>query len=71
MSPQLEATGSIVEVEHPQHGSLKELASPFRIGNESFASKVSAPEFGASTEDVLLDWGIPGRRLSGSKRRAW
>ena len=43
VSPQLEATGSIVEVEHPQYGSLKELASPFRIDNESFASKFSAP----------------------------
>ena len=67
VSPQLEATGSIVEVEHPQHGSLKELASPFRIGNESFASKVSAPELGASTEDVLLDLGYSREEIVGLK----
>ena len=67
VSPQLEATGSIVEVEHPQHGSLKELASPFRIGNESFASKVSAPELGASTEVVLLDLGYSREEIVGLK----
>ncbi len=56
-NPQLQATGSIMEVKHPRHGPLKELAAPYRIGNRSFASETSAPEFGASTEDVLLGLG--------------
>ncbi len=56
-----------MEVEHPQHGTLKELASPFRIGNKSFASKVSAPEFGASTEVVLLDLGYTWEEIVGLK----
>jgi len=56
-NPQLEATGSIVEVEHPQHGLMKELASPYRVDNESFASETGGPEFGGATEEVLLDLG--------------
>ena len=67
VSPQLEATGSIVEVEHPQHGSLKELASPYRVGNESFASKLSAPEFGGSTRNVLLELGYTWEEIVGFK----
>ena len=56
-NPQLEATGSIVEVEHPQHGLMRELASPYRVDNKSFASETGGPEFGGATEEVLLGLG--------------
>lgn len=65
VSPQLEATGSIVEVEHPRYGALKELASPYKVGNESFAADTGGPEFGASTEDVLLGLGYSGEEIDG------
>ena len=53
--PQLHANDSIVEVDHPQLGRLKEVATPFQINQETLASRTSAPEFGSSTEDILQE----------------
>ena len=53
--PQLYANDSIVEVDHPQMGRIKEIAIPFQINRETLSSRTSAPEFGSSTEDILQE----------------
>ncbi|MFQ5872545.1 MAG: CaiB/BaiF CoA transferase family protein [Dehalococcoidia bacterium] len=55
--PQMEAMDYIVEVDHPTHGRLRELAVPFQHNGESFTPRKAAPEFGDSTEAVLLELG--------------
>ena len=68
VSPSARGYGLDCEVEHPQHGSLKELASPFRIGNESFCFKVLGPRISASTKDVLIDLGYSWEEIVALKK---
>ncbi len=55
--PQMEAAHYIIEVDHPIHGRLREIAAPFQHGGESFIPRKAAPEFGDSTEEILLELG--------------
>ncbi len=53
--PQLYANQSIVEVDHPHLGRIKEVAAPFQFNQETLASRTSAPEFGSATEEILQE----------------
>ena len=64
---QMQMSGRIVEVEHPEHGIMKQLAPPYRVNRETFASSEPAPEFGGSTEDVLLGLGYSWEEILGLK----
>ena len=65
--PQMRTGGRIVEVEHPEHGTMKQLAPPYRVNRETFASRAPAPEFGGATEDVLLGLGYSWEEIVGLK----
>jgi crotonobetainyl-CoA:carnitine CoA-transferase CaiB-like acyl-CoA transferase len=49
--PQVEARGSVVEVEHPRLGLVRQVASPLRLGDEPPLER--APFRGEHTEEVL------------------
>ena len=66
-NPQLEATGSIVEVAHPTHGSLRQLAPPHKFNDRTMASEKGAPEFGDASEDVLLELGYSWDQIAALK----
>ncbi len=55
--PQVEANDYLVMVDHPSLGQLKETAIPFQIDGSSLSPRASSPEFGGSTEEVLLEAG--------------
>jgi crotonobetainyl-CoA:carnitine CoA-transferase CaiB-like acyl-CoA transferase len=52
--PQVEARGGIVETEHPRLGTVRQLATPLRVGKEEKPAR-RAPFRGEHTEQVLVD----------------
>jgi crotonobetainyl-CoA:carnitine CoA-transferase CaiB-like acyl-CoA transferase len=50
---QAQARGAVVEIEHPRFGTVRELRSPLRLGDEDTPSR-RAPFRGEHTEEVLL-----------------
>lgn len=50
--PQTVDRGDVVEVEHPRFGTVRQIASPLRIGNED-APMYRAPFRGEQTAEVL------------------
>ena len=50
--PQAAARGSVVEVEHPRFGTVREIATPLRVGEEEKPLR-RAPLRGEHTEEVL------------------
>ncbi|MFQ5875389.1 MAG: CaiB/BaiF CoA transferase family protein, partial [Dehalococcoidia bacterium] len=55
--PQVERNNYLVEIDHPSYGKLREIAAPFQLNGEPLCSGRRAPEFGESTEQVLLELG--------------
>ena len=55
--PQVAANGYITEVEDPNRGPLKTLATPVRLSESEIAARGPAPELGQHTEEVLLEQG--------------
>ena len=51
--PQTHARGAVVELEHPALGTVREVASPLRLGGEAPVSR--APFRGEHTESVLAE----------------
>jgi crotonobetainyl-CoA:carnitine CoA-transferase CaiB-like acyl-CoA transferase len=59
---QAAARGSIVELEHPALGTVRQVASPLRLGDEQPLAR--APFRGEHTESVLTDvCGYSGERI--------
>lgn len=54
VDPHIEARGLVVEVEHPVYGTVKSLASPIRVGDET-AVPTRAPRRGEHTNPLLRD----------------
>ena len=54
VEPQVEARGGIVETEHPRLGTVRQLATPLRVGEEEKPAR-RAPFRGEHTEQVLVD----------------
>ncbi len=52
--PQVEARGGIVEIEHPRLGTVRQVATPLRVGGEEKPTR-RAPFRGEHTERVLAD----------------
>lgn len=55
--PQAEDNGYFVEAPHPDLGTVRQVAIPFRLEGEPFRPYAPAPEFGQHTEEVLLEVG--------------
>jgi crotonobetainyl-CoA:carnitine CoA-transferase CaiB-like acyl-CoA transferase len=52
--PQVEARGGLVEIEHPRLGTVRQVATPLRVGEEEKPAR-RAPFRGEHTERVLVD----------------
>ena len=52
--PQAVARGSVVDIEHPRLGVVREVATPLRVGGEAIRPAV-APKRGEHTDRVLID----------------
>jgi crotonobetainyl-CoA:carnitine CoA-transferase CaiB-like acyl-CoA transferase len=50
--PQTSARGLVIEVDHPVWGTMKQLASPLRVGNETVSHR-RAPYRNEHSEDIL------------------
>jgi crotonobetainyl-CoA:carnitine CoA-transferase CaiB-like acyl-CoA transferase len=66
--PELEQRGSIVEVEHPVFGTVKQVNTPVRFPESQPRQHVRAPTLGEHTEAVLRDWlGYSSERIEALK----
>ncbi|HEX2046046.1 MAG TPA: CoA transferase, partial [Gaiellaceae bacterium] len=52
--PQVEARDGLVEIEHPQLGTVRQVATPLRVGEEEKPAR-RAPFRGEHTEQVLVE----------------
>ena len=55
--PQALENGFIVEVEHPIHGTFKNVTSPVQLSKTPGSIRTVAPELGQHTEEILLEMG--------------
>ena len=55
LDDQVEATGLILEVDHPEFGSVRQLASAIRFNGENSIDPRRGPSLGEHTEDVLRE----------------
>ena len=52
--PQVEANELVVELEHPQVGTVRQVGVPVKLSRTPGAPRSTAPEHGQHTEEVLL-----------------
>ncbi len=62
--PQLHANGTIVELEHPQAGTLRQARNAARFSGTPAEFRKGAPELGADTHAVLSDAGFDASELA-------
>jgi len=55
--PQARANDFFVSYEHPAHGLMEGVANPVKLSESPETVRMSAPEFGQHTEEVLLESG--------------
>ena len=62
--PQVVANEYIVEVPHPDHGTVREVGLPIKLSETPGAVVSAAPRLGQHTEEVLLGLGYTGERIA-------
>jgi crotonobetainyl-CoA:carnitine CoA-transferase CaiB-like acyl-CoA transferase len=67
--PQVVANRYILDVEHPEHGTVRVAASPVQFNGEPPAARNHAPEAGADTETVLLELGCTWEDIAAWKEQ--
>jgi crotonobetainyl-CoA:carnitine CoA-transferase CaiB-like acyl-CoA transferase len=50
-------SGCFVSYEHPQRGTIRQIANPVIMGKDPATVRMPAPEFGQHTEEVLIEYG--------------
>jgi len=55
--PQARANDFFVTYDHPTYGRIEAVANPVKLSNTPATVRMSAPEFGQHTEEVLLEYG--------------
>jgi CoA:oxalate CoA-transferase len=64
--PQSRHQEMVIEVDHPGHGPVRMLGFPVKLSGTPCEMRYSAPEHGAHTQEILLEWGIEAAEM-GSK----
>ncbi len=64
---QVEANEYVIGVDHPVLGHLRETAIPFQIDGSALTPRAPSPEFGGSTEEVLLEAGYSWEEIGDMK----
>lgn len=62
--PQVLANQYVVELDHPQLGTIRETGMPIRFGCTPAGPRHCAPELGQDTEAVLLEYGLDWDEIS-------
>lgn len=55
--PQVEARNMVIETEHPELGTLKQLASPLKFSGADAQIEREAPTLGQHTDEILSELG--------------
>ncbi|MBS1894453.1 MAG: CoA transferase [Actinobacteria bacterium] len=61
--PQMLARGMVVEQEHPEVGTTRQLGSPLKLRNHPVGVRTPAPKLGADTRALLADAGYSSERV--------
>jgi formyl-CoA transferase/CoA:oxalate CoA-transferase len=64
VDPHVTANGYVVEVDHPDWGTVRSIGSPIRMSDTAVVPGVRAPELGENTEEVLLELGYAWDELA-------
>ncbi len=56
--PQAEAVGMFPEIEHPESGTFRTVATPIHIADAQITPRGPAPKLGQHTNDILADLGL-------------
>jgi crotonobetainyl-CoA:carnitine CoA-transferase CaiB-like acyl-CoA transferase len=67
--PQVIANDYIVEVDHPQLGTIREIGMPMRFSKTPVGALTAAPELGQNTEEVLLEFGLDWDEISALREK--
>ena len=60
---------SVVDVEHPRHGTLPTLGTPLKIDGATAPPMTAAPALGQHTDAVLSEWlGLSAERVAALRR---
>ncbi|MCH8074902.1 MAG: CoA transferase [SAR324 cluster bacterium] len=62
-NPLLAERGNILEVPHPERGTIRLLANPVRVPGEAHPAR-AAPAMGADSEDILRELGYDAKRIA-------
>ncbi len=63
--PQAAAVGMFPEIEHPESGTFRTVATPIHIADAAIAPRGPAPTIGQHTDDILTELGLVERRHQG------
>jgi crotonobetainyl-CoA:carnitine CoA-transferase CaiB-like acyl-CoA transferase len=63
--PQVAASQTIIELEHPKAGRYHVVAAPFRLTASPARPAGPAPDLGAHTAEVLREFGLPPADIAG------
>jgi crotonobetainyl-CoA:carnitine CoA-transferase CaiB-like acyl-CoA transferase len=63
--PQVAASQTIIELEHPKAGRYHAVAAPFRLTASPARPAGPAPDLGAHTAEVLREFGLPPADIAG------
>jgi len=61
--PQVVGRGMVIEQEHPEAGTTRQLGSPLKMRNHPVGVRTPAPKLGADTRDLLAEAGYSSERI--------
>ncbi|MER0479637.1 CoA transferase [Streptomyces sp. Edi2] len=67
--PQVLARGMVAEVEHPDAGTLRTVASPLKLSGSPATVRTPPPRHGEHTAQILTALGVGPRQLAGLRAR--
>lgn len=68
--PQLLHRGMIVDIEHPQWGTVRQFGSPIKLSESRYGARAAAPVPGEHTDEVLKSLGFSQAEMAQLRRTA-